>query len=431
MPRFLALMAAIAAPVCLGGCDLAAAGPFMPPILPGVGFPLTGVVLDANTRLPIGGATVQSGFGSTITDGNGHFNLYGGLGSREVSCSRAGYTAVTDGDVDPNLGGDLQFELQPVFSSEQSLPTRFLQLAGPVTGLPANAPALVTFGGQFAPISNGLYQLDFGAQVPGKAFSAVMAWGTTNGAVNVPNQSFNFTSFYYLVKNWEMGDNVPAGHHDFTLATPLKSADMVSTSVKYGNVTPTFASVQTEILLDFGVLGSVTVARATASNQAIPVPKVTGLKYDIVGTAINAAGNGISTVQLTTNDPSQATFQLLGIPKITSPANNAKGAGQRPTFAWTPVPQDDVLYMITLTEENEGTKWVGRTRHSEIQYPGFSQGDINGGALRTDKKYTWTLDVIDALGATDLPTSKAGPVPVKPYRIRQRRAVVQNNGFTP
>jgi hypothetical protein len=431
MPRLLALVAAIATPLTLGGCDLAAAGPFMPPILPGVGFPLTGVVFDANTRLPIGGATVQSGLGSTITDGNGRFNLYGGLGSREVSVSRAGYTAVTDGDVDPNAGGDLQFDLQPIYSADQGLPKRFLQLAGSTkAALPPGQPALVTFAGQVANVSNDLYQLDFGAEVPGKAFSSVLAWGTTNGAVNVPNQSFNFTSFYYTVANWAMGESVPAGHRDYNLPAGVTPVDLVPTSVKYGNVAA-FAGVQTDILLDFGVLGSVTVARQTSSNQAIPVPRVNNLKYDIVGTATTADGNGSSTVQLTTNDPAKATFQLLGVPKITSPANNTKGAGSRPTFSWTPVPPDDVDYVVTLREKDEGVKWVGHTRHSEIQYPAFSPGDINGGALRTDKSYSWTLEVIDHLGATDLPTSKAGPVPVKPYRVRQRSALVQNYGFTP
>ena len=41
--------------------ELVAMGPFMPGLLPGVGFPLQGQVRDARTYLPVGGATVSSG----------------------------------------------------------------------------------------------------------------------------------------------------------------------------------------------------------------------------------------------------------------------------------------------------------------------------------------------------------------------------------
>lgn len=402
----------------------------MPPIFPGAGFPLTGTVLDGQTHLPIGGATVQSGFGSTITDAQGKFSLYGGLGSHELSICRAGYVAITDGDVDPNGADTLQYELDPLFPDAGVQTKKFLELSGSVTGLVPNQPAQVFLGDQTVSATN-TYQLDFAAAVPGNVYTTVLAWGNVTGTYNQDASSgvpFNYTNFHYEIGNWAMGNTIPASKKTHNLVSGA-TVPLVPTTVKYKNL-GAFASVQTDILLDFGLVGSVPVARQTSSNQAIPVPQIQGLKYDVVGTATDSTGKLSSTVQLTTNDPAQATFQLLNVPKVLSPANGATGAGQRPTFSWTPDDSGQSTYEVTLYEEGEvKPKWIGHTSASEIQYPAFSQSDINGGALRSDKKYTWVLTATDVLGATDLPTSRDGPVPVKPYRVRERQAQNSGNGF--
>ncbi len=434
--RFLPALVAALGTTALGGCDAAIAGYF----LPGLGRPMVGRVVDATTHLPVGGATVLAGLGATITDGNGRFSLLGNFAAREISVARAGYVAITRGGVSPDPGGELQFELEPIFSTSSSLPTRFLTLVGPVTGLVGGAHGLVSLGGTQAVVSNNAYALEFKGAVPGKVLSSVLAWGITNDAYfegAAASQPFHFLNFRYEVGSWALGETVPESQQLKPLEVlPQSQVPIKEVRVAYGNIAGADA-VQTDVLLDFGVLGYVPVARALASAQSLKVPTLAGLKYVVTGEARFPGGKTSSLVTLTTNDPGKATFQMLGVPKVSSPP--ATSAGQRPTFAWSAVP-GEVNYEVTVYEVGERSpKWVGYTDQPEITYPGFAPNDINGGALRPDKKYVWDLRAIDLLEETETPSAArafqvlsvgvAGPVPIKPYRVRKRESSVIGNGF--
>lgn len=438
-PPFRCLPALVAAlgTSLVSGCDAAIAGFF----LPGLGRPMTGRVLDARTHLPVGGATVLAGLGSTVTDGEGRFSLLGNFGGREISVGRAGYIAVTEGGVSPDPGGELIFEIEPLFPPSPAQPNRFLTLEGPVPGLPQGAHAMVSLGGKQARIDNGYFNVEFSGGVPGKMLTAVLAWGTLTGPY-IENGSgpFEFQVFNYKVGSWPLGDTVPESkQRPFEL--PIRSPNQVPlqpTKVSYNLGAGKFTAVQTDVILDFGVLGYVPVARANSSNQTLQLPKLEGLKYVVTGEARDASGRAGSLVTLTTNDPAQATFPMLGVPTIEGPP--ATGAGQRPTFSWTAVP-GDVNYEVELYEVGEGkAKWIGRTDQPEITYPGFAPNDVNGGALRPEKKYSWTLRVIDLLEENETPSAArafgvlsvglANPLPIKPYRSRRREAMVRDNGFT-
>lgn len=436
--RFLPALVAALGTTVLGGCDAAIAGFF----LPGLGRPLTGRVLDAYTHLPVGGATVLAGLGATVTDAEGRFNLIGNFGGREVSVARAGYIALTLGGLSPDPGGELLFEIEPLFPANAQLPKRFLTLFGEFGGLPANAPAIVALGGLTpVPVSNGAYNLEFSGSVPGRVLSSVLAWGSLSAPYvegALASQAFHFLSFNYMVGSWPLGETVPESRVRQPLGLAAQSqVPIKDVKVAYTNL-GTAEGVQTDVALDFGVLGYVPVARALASSQTLKVPVLEGLKYQVSGEARYPGGKAISLVTLTTNDIGKAAFPLLAVPKVTSPP--ATGAGARPTFAWTPV-EGEVNYEIEVREEGEGKpKWIARTDQPEIQYPGFAPNDINGGALRPEKKYTWTLRAIDLLAVDEvgdeaarkfqlLSTTALGPVPIKPYRVRKREAMVFENRF--
>lgn len=425
----------------LTGCDMLLAGQLMPGLAPGVGHPLEGEVIDSRTRLPVGGATVVSGLGSTTTDANGRFKLYGNLNSREVSVSRAGYTAMTLGGLKTEQLGNLQFAIDPQFPATGSLPKRFLELNGQITGMPAGQEGLVSLGELTTSISNGGYQIRFESEVPGKVITSVLAWGAINGRyqenASAP-QPFNFTNFSYRVEHYPLGDTYPQGTIRREPLAIGNGVQFQNVKVAYTNLSG-FQSVQTDILLDFGVAGAVPVARAMGSNQTLSVPQIPGLKYVINGEARDATGRSASVVNITTNDPSKANFQLLAAPKILSPQPGASGIGAKPEFEWSSAgSKDQVVYVLTLYEgeKNDDSfqskpKWVARTIDTSVTFPPFSVSDINGGALRPEKKYTWVLRAIDILDATETPSSSRRDIaPVKPFRVRKREAETRGNTFT-
>lgn len=419
------------------GCDLAVAGYFTP----GIGHPMTGIVLDATTHLPVGGASVLAGLGATVTDGQGRFKLLGNFGSREISVSRAGYIAVTYGGIPVSPDNDLQFDLEPLFPIRPPSTVRFLEVTGPVNGLASpTTPALVSLGGISQPVNNGAYTVEYRGG-PGRIVTTILAWGTTNApyvqGVAAP-PAFHFLDFAYDVRHWPLGDTVPASRQIFPL-TIRNQVPIKASKVSYTNLGK-LGLVQTDVLLDFGVLGFVPVARATASNQQLNIPSQEGLKYVVTGEARDTAGRTSSLVELTTNDPGKAAFPLLSVPSISSPAQGEAGVGQRPTFKWSAVP-GDVTYEVSLYEVGESkAKWIGITDIPEITYPGFSPADVNGGALRETKDgYTWNLRVIDLLEETEAPSNSrafgllgygfSAGTPVRPYRSRKREVVVRQNGF--
>ena len=123
-------------------------------------------------------------------------------------------------------------------------------------------------------------------------------------------------------------------------------------------------------------------------------------------------------------------LELLPVPKVLSPANKAKGVGLRPTFSWQPIESPGIAYVVTVKSNDDNTvKWVGTTTASQITYPPFSSDDTNAGALEVGKSYSWSLSVAEAIGDVTA-GSKAGPVPITPYRVRQRSARATGFSFT-
>ncbi|MFN3432252.1 MAG: hypothetical protein ACK46X_20170 [Candidatus Sericytochromatia bacterium] len=417
------------------GCELMAMGPLMSPgILPGVGFPIQGIVRDARTHLPIGGATVASGLGATVTDAEGRYSLYGNMSSREISVSRAGYQAQTMGGLKPDVFMSMDFTLDPIFALDTKLPMGFLDVRGSIRVPGGVSPdGLVSLSGKLVPVSNGAYSVRTEGQVPGKVTSTVMAGGRITGAYEEnPKvfQPFNFETFGYQLVHLAVGDNYPAGQRPGDL--------VVDGSVEFRNVRVSYTNlgglanvqVQTTVELDFGVAGYVTVAQATGSNQLIKVPKIDGVKYVVRGQAFNEARTQSSAVTITTTDPSQAPFQMLTPPKVLGPTGSRVGA--RPTFKWAASTVPGVVYQVTLSEGDEGTaKWQATTTETEITYPSFSLADVNGGALRPDKKYNWSVRVIDVLATTEEATNQRRSVlQVKPLRSRQREAMTGGLSFS-
>jgi hypothetical protein len=244
-------------------------------------------------------------------------------------------------------------------------------------------------------------------------------------------QPFNFETFGYQLVSFAVGDTYPAGLRPYDL-TIDGSVGFRTVQVSYTNLASlTKVQVQTIVEMDFGVAGYVTVAQATGSNQLIKVPKIDGVKYVVRGQAFNETGSQSSAVTITTADPSQSPFQMLTPPKVLGPA--ATGAGARPTFKWAPSTVPGVVYQVVLTEGDEGTKkWIATTTETEVTYPGFSLADVNGGALRPDKKYNWSVRVIDVLATTEDATNhqRRSVQQVKPLRSRQREATTGGLSFS-
>ncbi|MFP5501691.1 MAG: hypothetical protein ACLGIN_04325 [Candidatus Sericytochromatia bacterium] len=412
----------------------------MPGLMPGVGHPIGGEVLDARTRLPVGGATVVSGLGSTVTDASGRFKLYGNLSSRELSVARAGYTSITVGGEPFDPSREITLTIDQQFPQNGTPKNRVIDLRGQVQA-PAGQNALVFLGSKAAPVSNGQFAVQLESPVPGKILTSVLAWGTIQGTYQADaafDQHFSFTAFSYDILSWSLGNTYPEGMR--RIDTPLlvrQHVPLKPVQVNYTN-RGAFSSVKTAIALDFGVAGSVPVALASASNQRIEVPAIPGLKYVVQGQAFDDSKRMSSTVSITTNDLTKATFQLLSPPKVKTPASGAAEVGQRPTFSWEPVGQKGILYQLSLYECDPATdvcdprpKWVCRTTDTEVTYPGFALSDVNGGALRPDKKYTWSIRAVDLLDATEAPTSRRDVSTVKPYLVRKRESEAGGNSFTP
>lgn len=430
-------LALAASALLLSGCDLAAASALMPGLLPGVGWPVAGVVLDSRTRLPIGGATVASGLGSTVTGNDGRFALYGNLGSREISAVRAGYVARTLGGRDlAGLGaGDVEILLDWQYKPEQvQLPNRSMEVQGTIEGGGSGVAALM---GVSQPISNGTFTLQVAGGFPGDLLTAVLAYGQVSGSYAdnpAAPQPFSFTRFGYLVHSFKL---TQAGQ-----PAPEKLKLRYDAGVQFAPVTVTYTNlgalsrVTTNLALDFGLAGTVPIGRATASSQAIQAPQIAGLKYVIDGEAADDTRTRFSRVTYTTNSPGKAPFPLLSVPEAQAPANGATGVGGRPTFRWKPTNGRSARYLVTLQEVDKASstsvrKWTGDTDLDEIAYPGFSLADLNGGALRPDRSYVWSVQAVDLSDPATGAAWTLAPPNLKPYRLRSREAEHLNQSFTP
>lgn len=428
-----------AAALLLTGCDLAAASALMPGLMPGVGWPVSGQVLDGRTRLPIGGATVQSGLGSTVTGPDGRFALYGNLGSREISASRAGYVARTLGGRDLNaVGAELTLLLDSQYAPEApALPNRTLELQATVEGATPGRAGVAALMGKEAAIANGAFALQLSGAFPGELLTAVLAYGEVEGTYTdtpAAPQPFAFSKFGYLVHSFKLTQGAQAVPEKLRLRYDAQ-VRLAPVRVSYTNLQD-LARVTTNLALDFGVAGTVPIGRATASNQEVQVPQIAGLKYVIDGEASDAGRTRFSRVAITTNAPGQAPFPLLSVPEAISPASGATGVGARPTFRWKPTNARAARYTVTLQEvdpvsKTSQAKWSGDTDLDEITYPGFSLSDLNGGALRPDRTYVWSVTAVDLSDPASGAAWTLAPPNLKPYRLRQREAQHLNLGFSP
>lgn len=434
----------------LPGCDLLLLGTTMPGIAPGLGHPLKGKVVDSLTGLPIGRATVTAGWGSTNSDGAGNFSLYDDFsGGKILSISRAGYVSSTY-DQGPVVDGTTYY-LDPSFSTTTDLTHRKVNLTGTLLnsdGTPMKANGNVTFAGAGSIRTNtvnGQYALGLNVGLPGGIFSGVLAGGQITGGPAMPltpndlPQAFSYQSFgYRLVDVPSTTDSSWNATADLTIQS-AQAIPIFSMGVVYQGLDSFSApNPQTEVSLDFGLLGTVIVARQFSSNQSIPVPQVAGVKYVIGGTVSDASGKMKSSVSITSSFRPQVTFNLLAPPKVIGPTDNTQRAGANPTFSWNPVPKAD-SYVVEVLEDTGSpvpqAKWRGYTTHTSLRYPGFWDNDYNGGALYAQASYSWAVHAVaarvDGVGASDMGPQLPRGLPTEtPFRQSQFESVTSGMRFT-
>lgn len=419
----------LATSLLLGGCDLLLLSPTTPGVLPGVGVPLTGKVLDSQTGLPIGKAAVLTGFGFANTDNAGDFALYGDVTDRHcVTIARAGYVTTTYEQERDQLGNGHTYLLDPLFPTSGGLSHRDLNLTGTlknVDGSVLSANGNVSFGGLVSSQANqvnGSYALKTTAGLPGNIFSGILSGGQFTGSLT---QAFNYLSFGYRLVD------IPS-----TLSSSawVATADVQVQNIPFSDMIVTYnglaafsaPSPQTEVTLDFGMLGSVLVGRGYSSNQTMHMPQVDGAKYVVTGVVTDSTQQNLlnkSEVSITTNMVSQIPFNLLAPPKILGPADNTQ-VGSAPRFSWKPVASASNYYVV-VTEQTGGSssqvKWKGYTNKTSINYPNFWMGDSNGAGLYKNASYSWSVHARGADSGFTTQSTELGPMlpSDKPYRSRR------------
>ncbi len=417
----LALSLALMLP--LTGCELLLISPTLPGIAPFVGRPFTGKVVDSVTGLPLGNATVTAGLlAQAKTDADGSFKLYGNIGGQGIAIARAGYTSLSYVTSGPLADGQTYF-LPPLFPSTGLPSSKHVTLQGSVhyNGAPIVPAGGVVFAGLASAVVNGgIFSMVIRELLPGSVHSGVLAGGQILGGPITPEagqsaKDFSFDSFGYRFVDIPFADKPDLA--PLTLQ-PLESnhVPIQALSVSYTN-TQAFNQVQTDVIMDFGLMGSVPVARDTQSNKALRVPFVQGIKYAIEGRASDASGKLTSKVSITTNALAPVSFKLLPPPAVTGPANGSEGVGGTPTFSWDPVPgaQSYAVEVLEGTHAAATLKWKGYTAQTSIAFPTFPDWDMNGGSLIPGISYTWTVRAYNAT-VESLGKSVTAPPPTKPYR---------------
>lgn len=425
----------------LSGCDLLLLSPTMPGLMPGVGRPLTGRVLDSMTGLPIGKATVTAGWGATNTDNAGNFSLYGDFsGGRNLSISRAGYVSVTYA-LGPLAEGDTYY-IDPSFPNSGSLTRRDLKLTGILlnpNGTPMTAIGNVSFGGAASTKTNeanGSYGITVTAGLPGNVFSGILAGGQISGGpVDSASQPFNYQTFGYRLV--DIPSVIPDSTWTATANVQVQGTTFTDMTVVYKNLGSfRVPSPRTEVTLDFGMLGSVPVGRGFSTSQGLKVPRVDGAKYVVTGVISDSGLKTESKAAITTNLISTVTFEMLSPPKVLGPADNSVGVGWNPTFSWSPVDKANSYYVEVFEDtgsSNLMAKWRGYTTNTSLTYPGFWDNDFNGGVLFPQASYSWAVHAVRSevssirsavdLRAADLPS-------VKPFRQSRMESVTQGMRFS-
>lgn len=428
------------ATVLLSGCDLLLLSPSMPGLMPGIGRPHTGRVLDSQTGLPIGKATVAAGWGATNTDNAGNFSLYGDFsGGKNISFSRAGYVSATYA-MGTVAEGDTYY-LDPSFATNGALSRRDLNLTG--TLLDQNGSSIkisgnVSFAGAASSKINestGGYGIKVTAGLPGSVFSGVLAGGQiTGGPVESESQPFSYMSFGYRLV--DIPSVVPDSTWVATANVQVQATSFTDMTVVYKNLGAfSNPSPRTDVLLDFGMLGSVPVGRGFSTSQALRVPKVDGAKYVVSGEISDNALQTQSKAVITTPVTATVNFELLAPPKVTGPAKNAVGVGTTPTFSWEKV-NKATSYFVVVSEDtgssNLMAKWKGYTTSTSITFPGFWDSDFNGGVLFPQASYSWEVhalrsDVSTIKSAVDL---RADLPSVKPNRQSKFESLTKGGWFS-
>lgn len=451
------LLAACLASLLLTGCDVLLVSPTLPGLLPGLGQPLRGQVVDALTGQPIGHASVMGDLGKgdvgwATTDNNGDFALYGDISRQVVSISRAGYTSVTYED--GNITDGRQYLLQPLFPDsglyhhvQEPVITGTIAVANGSQLQPA--PALtgtVFFGSQSTPFGQGTFAFpsaDNSGGLPGNVYSGVLSGGVLVANSN-PGANFSYQTSGNTIEFDDQVVSVPFPDEPSATATWSDPVPLVmnknlytTADVSFGNI-DWATQVETDISIDFGLLGSILVARQFASQQTgIAVPTIgSDLRYILTGLASNADRTQTSQVTISTNQPSLANFPLLSPPKPLSPPSGAKGVGAHPIFSWSPVASADSYVVKVIEQDNPLPKWEAVVSGSTtaIGYPWFSDGDVNGGALLPGASYSWEVHAISASFEGTSPAAamvrpQDGPI-FQPFNQRTLESVTKGMTFT-
>jgi len=384
--------------VLLAGCDVLLLSPTMPGLVPGIGQPLRGQVLDALTGLPLGGASVVGDVGWTTTGSDGRFELYGAISRHIISLARAGYTSETlaTGPLEDGRA----YHLSPLFPATGNLKARFATVLGSAVGA-GGAPAVsgdVVFAGlKSGRINQGRYAIvmDPASGLPGSIFSGVLAGGEViDGPIDAPDAPFQFRSFG--MQAIDVPFTAAANPATTSVQIPLKlDRPMTSLAISYANTTWA-REVRSSVTLDFGLMGSVPVARGTGTAQTLQVPSIAGTKTVLEGLAVDAQGERVSKVTITTNLLAKVPFDLLTPPDNVAPASGSEGVGGWPAFAWQAVPGADG-YLVQVYEPGIAQpKWRGRTRGTSLSFGRFGDGDSNGAALLPLTDYTWEVHALSS-----------------------------------
>lgn len=406
-------------PFLISGCELAVASQALPGLFWPVGQPLTGSIADADTGLPIGNATVLCGLGSATTDNQGRFALYGALQADAISVSRAGYTSVTlqQGKVKDGI----HLALSPLFPNQGSLVTRYAELQGRLAGL---TDVAFSDGSIATASQEGDFLLPLRGGFPGSMYSGVLGYGKLEGGPMQGANPFYFTTFGFEFMDIPLFDSESAADEASMSHNPaVPATTMGDLTFQFSNLED-LTKVTAEATLDFGMRGSILVARSLASDQAVKLPLKTGMIYDFSGLACNETGTLKSLVSVTTNAPGNAVkFELLGLPKPIAPTGKVDAT---PIFSWNAVP-GAISYTVKVYE-NASTypKWVGTTSTNCITYPGFAYGDLNGGALNPSAKYHWSVTASDVGSGNSSPSAPL----FRPYQKALRESSASGMEFT-
>lgn len=438
LPKGFKGMAMVVVMSLLSGCDLLLLSPLMPGLMPGLGRPLTGRVLDSQTGLPIGKATVAAGWGATNTDNAGNFSLYGDFsGGKSLSFSRAGYVSVTYA-LGSLVEGDTYY-IDPSFATNGSLTRRFLNVTGTLTsqeGAAITAYGNVSFGAATSPANMvaGAYAISVETGFPGAVYSSVLAGGAISGGpVSNGNQPFQYQQFGYRLVDIPL---VTDAGWAATADIRVQNTAFTDMTVVYKNLGAFKSpSPRTDVTLDYGMLGSVPVGRGFSTSQTLRIPRVDGAKYVVSGSISDSGLRTESRASITTNLIATVPFELLAPPKVTGPADNAVGVGTTPTFSWDRVDKASSYYVEVLEDtgsSNMLVKWKGYTAGTSITFPGFWDIDFNGGVLYQQASYSWNVhalgsEVSTIKSAVDL---RADLPSTKPFRQSRYESVTKGMRFS-